>query len=105
MPEPGGRAPERGVRRGGHSFAVDVCGRGAGSGRRQARGAGRRRGGEGAPQDKPDHRAEGQLLPKIIETMGLSRSRVYIANILKCRPDTPGKSSGNRKPTAVEMDT
>ena len=37
--------------------------------------------------------------------MGLSRETVYIANILKCRPDTPGQSSGNRKPTAEEMKT
>jgi DNA polymerase len=30
---------------------------------------------------------------------------VYIANILKCRPDTPGQSAGNRKPTPEEMKT
>ena len=47
----------------------------------------------------------GQLLTKIILTMGLSRGSVYIANILKCRPDTPGQASGNRKPTAEEMQT
>jgi len=47
----------------------------------------------------------GQLLTKIIETMGLSRESVYIANILKCRPDTPGEAYGNRKPTPVEMQT
>ena len=37
--------------------------------------------------------------------MGLKRSDVYIANILKCRPDTPGQSAGNRKPTPDEMRT
>lgn len=47
----------------------------------------------------------GQLLTKIIVAMGLSRSSVYIANILKCRPDTPGQSAGNRKPTPAEMQT
>jgi DNA polymerase len=47
----------------------------------------------------------GQLLTKIIETMGLRRESVYIANILKCRPDTPGQASGNRKPTPEEMQT
>jgi len=47
----------------------------------------------------------GQLLTKIIQTMGLARSVVYIANILKCRPDTPGQASGNRKPTSEEMQT
>jgi DNA polymerase len=45
------------------------------------------------------------LLTKIIQTTGLSRESVYIANILKCRPDTPGQSAGNRKPTAGEMAT
>ena len=47
----------------------------------------------------------GQLLTKIIQTMGLSRETVYIANILKCRPDTPGQTAGNRKPTPAEMQT
>ncbi len=47
----------------------------------------------------------GQLLTKIIETMGLSRAEVYIANILKCRPDTPDQAAGNRKPTPEEMVT
>src|SRR5256885_1802674 len=31
--------------------------------------------------------------------------QVYIANILKCRPDTPGQSAGNRKPRPDEMET
>lgn len=47
----------------------------------------------------------GQLLTKIIETMGYQRRDVYIANVLKCRPDTPPGESGNRKPTAAEMET
>jgi DNA polymerase len=47
----------------------------------------------------------GQLLTKIIQATGLERSDVYIANILKCRPDTPGQSAGNRKPTPEEMAT
>ena len=33
------------------------------------------------------------------------REQVYIANILKCRPDTPGQKFGNRKPTPDEMKT
>lgn len=45
----------------------------------------------------------GQLLTKIITAMGLSRDQVFIANILKCRPDTPGLANGNRKPSAVEL--
>lgn len=47
----------------------------------------------------------GQLLTKIIETMGFARGDVYIANILKCRPDMPKGSFGNRPPTPVEMQT
>jgi DNA polymerase len=62
----------------------------------------------GADEDakgEPFVGAAGQLLTRIIQTMGLSRQTVYIANILKCRPDTPGQSSGNRKPTLDEMKT
>lgn len=39
----------------------------------------------------------GQLLTKIIEAMGLKRSDVYIANILKCRPPN------NRAPLPAEI--
>jgi DNA polymerase len=56
-------------------------------------------------QGEPFVGAAGQLLTKIIKAMGLSRETVYIANILKCRPDTPGQTSGNRKPTLDEMKT
>jgi len=56
-------------------------------------------------QGEPFVGKAGQLLTKIIEAMGLSRDSVYIANILKCRPDTPGETSGNRKPTPEEMQT
>ncbi len=41
----------------------------------------------------------GQLLTRIIESIGLSRDQVYIANILKCRPP------GNRDPEAEEVET
>jgi uracil-DNA glycosylase family 4 len=40
----------------------------------------------------------GQLLTKIIEAMGLKRSDVYIANILKCRPPN------NRPPLPNEIE-
>jgi uracil-DNA glycosylase family 4 len=56
-------------------------------------------------QGEPFVGKAGQLLTRIIETTGLSRADVYIANILKCRPDTPGQSAGNRKPTPEEMQT
>jgi len=56
-------------------------------------------------QGEPFVGAAGQLLTRIIKTMGFGRENVYIANILKCRPDTPGQHSGNRKPTSDEMKT
>ena len=49
--------------------------------------------------------AAGQLLTKIYQATGLDRDTVYIANILKSRPDTPGRISGNRKPRPEEMAT
>jgi len=56
-------------------------------------------------QGEPFVGKAGQLLTKIIQATGLSRADVYIANILKCRPDTPGQAAGNRKPTPEEMQT
>ena len=47
----------------------------------------------------------GQLLTKIIETMGLRRSDVYLANVLKCRPHLPPGETDNRKPTPDELAT
>lgn len=47
----------------------------------------------------------GQLLTKILGAMGYSRETVYIANILKCRPDVPEGTRGNRPPRPEEMDT
>lgn len=45
----------------------------------------------------------GELLTRIITAMGLSRDGVYIANVLKCRPDMPEGAPGNRPPTPEEM--
>ena len=63
----------------------------------------------GADEDeagRPFVGAAGQLLNKMIAAMGLERDQVYIANIVKCRPDMPSKSMpGNRKPTSQEMAT
>jgi uracil-DNA glycosylase family 4 len=56
-------------------------------------------------QGEPFVGRAGELLTKIIQATGLQRGDVYIANILKCRPDTPGQASGNRKPTPEEMTT
>lgn len=64
-----------------------------------------------APGEDEDKQGEpfvgraGQLLTKIIETMGFGRSDVYIGNVLKCRPDMPPGVSGNRKPRLDEMQT
>ncbi len=62
-------------------------------------------GAEEDEQGEPFVGRAGQLLTKIIQAMGLARGSVYIGNILKCRPDTPGQSAGNRKPTTDEMHT
>ncbi len=56
-------------------------------------------------QGEPFVGRAGQLLTKIIETMGCTRAEVFIANILKCRPDMPPGSYGNRPPTPQEMQT
>lgn len=62
----------------------------------------------GADEDRlgePFIGAAGQLLTKIFTAMGYAREDLYIANVLKCRPDMPGGASGNRKPTGEEMRT
>jgi uracil-DNA glycosylase len=56
-------------------------------------------------QGEPFVGRAGQLLTKIIRAMGFAREDVYIANILKCRPDVPQSSFGNRAPTPIEMQT
>jgi len=49
----------------------------------------------------------GQLLTKMIQGMGLSRSDVYIGNIMNWRPEMPvseeGIQIGNRPPTPAEL--
>jgi len=62
-----------------------------------------------APGEDEDKQGEpfvgraGELLTKIIGAMGFSRDDVYIANVLKCRPDMPANTPGNRAPTAEEV--
>ena len=56
-------------------------------------------------QGEPFVGRAGQMLTKIIKAMGFAREDVYIANILKCRPDMPAGSFGNRAPTPAEMQT
>ena len=53
-------------------------------------------------QGEPFVGKAGQLLDKIIHAMGLTRESVYIANILKWRPEHD-KPYGNRPPTIEEM--
>ncbi len=58
--------------------------------------------GPGYEEDKrgvPFVGAAGQLLSKIIEAMHLTRERIYICNIIKCRP--PGNR--NPKPSEIEV--
>ena len=64
-----------------------------------------------APGEDEDRKGEpfvgkaGELLTKIIVAMGCRREDVYIANVLKCRPDMPAGEPGNRKPRPDEMQT
>lgn len=55
-------------------------------------------------QGEPFVGRAGQLLTKIIAAMGFAREEVYIANVLKSRPDMPAGASGNRPPTPQEME-
>ncbi len=64
-----------------------------------------------APGEDEDIKGEpfvgkaGELLTKIIVAMNFRREDIYIANVLKCRPDMPSGDSGNRKPRPDEMQT
>lgn len=56
--------------------------------------------GPGAEEDRlgePFVGRSGQLLTKMIEAMGLSRDRIFICNVVKCRPPN------NRDPEAQEV--
>lgn len=54
-------------------------------------------GGDEDKQGRPFVGRAGQLLTKIIESIGLKREEVFICNILKCRPP------GNRNPLPTEI--
>ena len=56
-------------------------------------------------QGEPFVGRAGHLLTRIIKAMNFMREDVYIANILKCRPDTAPGTFGNRPPTPTEMQT
>lgn len=68
--------------------------------------------GEG-PGWEEDHRGEpfvgkaGQLLDKILASINLDRTKVYIANVVKCHPminpQTPDARGNDRPPTAKEI--
>jgi uracil-DNA glycosylase family 4 len=58
--------------------------------------------GPGAEEDKqgiPFVGRAGKLLTQLIESIGLQRDEVYIANVVKCRPP------GNRDPLPEEIDS
>ena len=46
-----------------------------------------------------------EVLNKMIAAMEYTRDDIFIANVLKCRPDMPAGESGNRKPKPAEMAT
>lgn len=46
--------------------------------------------------------AAGTLLTRVIRALGVDRGDVYIANVLKCRPN-PSHGQANRAPTRPEM--
>lgn len=50
-------------------------------------------------QGEPFVGAAGKLLDELLASIGLARSAVYIANIVKCRPP------GNRDPEPIEIET
>lgn len=56
-------------------------------------------GGDEDREGRPFVGRAGRLLTKMIQAMGLDRSEVYIANVVKCRPP------GNRDPEPVEIAT
>jgi uracil-DNA glycosylase family 4 len=64
-------------------------------------------GAEEEMQGEPFVGPAGQLLTKMIQTMGLKREEVYIGNIMNWRPEMPvagnGEQYGNRPPTPEEM--
>jgi uracil-DNA glycosylase family 4 len=64
-------------------------------------------GAEEEVQGEPFVGPAGQLLTKMISGMGLSRSDVFIGNIMNWRPDLGsadgGEQTGNRPPTDAEM--
>lgn len=54
-------------------------------------------------EGRPFAGESGALLDKMLVAMGFSRSHVYLASVLKCRPDTPEFKQGSRAPTAEEL--
>lgn len=54
-------------------------------------------------QDEPFVGRAGDLLNKILQDSGLSRSEAYITNIVKCRPTIDNKQKKNRPPTVEEI--
>lgn len=62
-----------------------------------------------APGAEEERRGEpfvgpaGEMLTRIVQTMGLQREQVYITNIVKFRPISTDPGQANRPPTAEEM--
>ncbi len=46
----------------------------------------------------------GQKLNQILKAMGIGREAVYLTNICKLRPSSPGQTTNTRKPSQAEID-
>jgi uracil-DNA glycosylase family 4 len=61
-----------------------------------------------APGHEEERRGEpfvgpaGRKLDDIIRAMGLDRPEIYLTNLVKFRPSTPGQTTNNRKPSPAE---
>jgi DNA polymerase len=54
-------------------------------------------------QGQPFAGTAGQKLDDILRAMGLAREQVYISNLVKFRPASPGQTTNNRKLSPEEM--
>ena len=54
---------------------------------------------QGRRKGEPFVGAAGQLLNELLQSVGLSRADIYIANVIKCRPPN------NRDPEPLEVET
>lgn len=61
----------------------------------------------GADEDREGRPFAGEadeILQKMLQAMGLSRSDAYFTSLVKCRPAMPGEPEASRSPSAVELE-